>query len=1392
MSASLTPASELAASPEGAADAAEASAVSGEPTQIAGRYYVCELLGRGGTAAVYRVLDRQTATYLALKMLSQRADERRWRRAVARFQREYHALTQLAHPRVVQVFDYGIWNEQPYYTMELLDGGDLRSQSPLPYRDVCNIAYEACSVLSLLHSRRLVHRDLTPSNIRRTADGRAKLLDFGLVSRMGVSGLAAGTPAYAAPELVQGMMVDGRSDLFSLGATMYLALTGRSAFPVRGFSQIQDQWRSVPVAPQRLRPEIPAALSELVQELLRIDVGSRPRSAAEVMERLLPFLATTPAVELEVARSYLVSPQLVGRDEHLLLFRRRLLSSQRANGGGFLVSGHRGVGRTRMLDAFVLEAKLSGAVALRGGHADSAAAPFGLAIAFARQLHQAMPWLLPTLSEGDAELYAPLLGLQGAGDELEGLEGGSWSHARSAVDGELSRVQQALLAYVLAATRERVVALAVDDLETIQGPGMALLAALSFEAARHRLVFAFALADDGPTAAPAATQLIREHAELVSLSSLNIEQVSALLRSMFGEIPGLQHLCRTIYPVCDGLPRECVELSQHLVEQDLAHYADGSWSLPTELSIADLATALETRLDRQLSRLSELSRSLLLTLSLDVAGQMDREGLLALHALREPMELELSLYELDSRGLLTASAGVYSLSHRAHVPGLLAAVDDEALRSCHAALSELHRKRKRASIVIAYHLLAAGAEREGVDLLSAAAADGKARVRFVAESVAAVGAERTATTLRWAVQVAEELELPVVHQQRLWIVMAAMAAQGEDPDYFYAVAPRWLHQLKLDSGYDEYLQLSPDLPSSERLQQALSLANNRYIELADEHSAVPPSEAIRQLTSFAALAIAVSGRTLDIGLRATLVELLAPFAPLSPVLALIYDDARGSFLLSCGKRWSARNIFVEVLSRLEPLDQDALLIVDALRSSVRLALATIDVSLGLYSSYVQYQERLHPEEPSLVANSFYTMKVSALHHGDWGIAERYRQQAELWALQSGARAMFSSLEQELEAHILARDLTGVRQLRPRLFDNAQVYPRWRIVAAVAEAWYLRLREQPREAFAVLDRAEAQQRSLDERSPWLVQACILRVALHTQLGQLELAIALAEPMLADCRKQERYHLARLLSCELSLAYAGVGRRAQARALMAQVLAEQDALGVHGLLSGYSHEVCARIAILDRDVNAFNDHAASAATYYNWSGQSGLAPLYECLLDDARDAGLLGGQPPPHSTVPSVDAAASGRVAAALCPCTDEKQRAEQALMLLCERTPPRMGYLILNGEQGLFMAAESASEPTAEAALEFAQAYVEAQLEEQEQAITVSVTLDSPDKAFEDEAGRCFEVQALLLTEQTGQALVGIALLSDLSLNERDQVQRLAQAIALKLHQEADVVPLFSS
>jgi serine/threonine-protein kinase len=227
------------------------------PARIAG-YAVRGELGRGGMARVYHVVDERSGRELALKQLCLTTEHKP--ELAPMFEREFHTLAQLRHPSVIEVYDYGIAQDGPYYTMQLLDGGDLRGQSPLPWRQACELLFDVCSSLALLHSRRLVHRDVTPRNVRCTRSGSAKLIDFGAMVPMGRAAQVVGTPGFIAPEVLQRGAIDGRTDLYSLGATFYFVLTGKVPFSARRLSDMITAWRAPPPAPSLLCADVSAVI----------------------------------------------------------------------------------------------------------------------------------------------------------------------------------------------------------------------------------------------------------------------------------------------------------------------------------------------------------------------------------------------------------------------------------------------------------------------------------------------------------------------------------------------------------------------------------------------------------------------------------------------------------------------------------------------------------------------------------------------------------------------------------------------------------------------------------------------------------------------------------------------------------------------------------------------------------------------------------------------------------------------------------------------------------------------------------------------------------------------------------------------------------------------------
>lgn len=258
-----------------------------EPLRVlADRYELLKIYGRGGMAVVFEAFDRRTGEKIALKRLEQVADEGKHARHLELLEREFHTLAELAHPRVVEVREFGHDGDTAFYTMELLDGGDLHALAPMPWRQACGVARDLCSALSFVHSRRLVHRDVSPRNVRCTERGIAKLIDFGAISPLGPNKLLVGTPPCCAPESVNLQSLDARTDLYALGASLYYALTGQHAYAARSIQNLPDVWAASLVPPARLVPDIPAALDHLVQDLLRLDPDARPASAWEVAQRL--------------------------------------------------------------------------------------------------------------------------------------------------------------------------------------------------------------------------------------------------------------------------------------------------------------------------------------------------------------------------------------------------------------------------------------------------------------------------------------------------------------------------------------------------------------------------------------------------------------------------------------------------------------------------------------------------------------------------------------------------------------------------------------------------------------------------------------------------------------------------------------------------------------------------------------------------------------------------------------------------------------------------------------------------------------------------------------------------------------------------------------------------
>src|SRR5262245_35494370 len=330
---------------------------------VAGRYRLSRKLARGGMGEVFSALDQSTGQKVALKRMLPTAREQR--SLVVHFMREYHALAELRHPRIIEVFDYGVDRNVPYYTMELLDGQDLRDLSPLPYREACAHLRDVASSLALLHARRLLHRDVSPRNVRRTSDGRCKLLDFGAMMPFGIPANVTGTAPCVPPEALQGAPLDQRSDLYALGALAYCLLTGRHGYTVSEFDELPAAWKQALVRPKRRVRDLPDALDQLVMALMSLDPMKRPSSAAEVIDWLSAIGELPPDDSTAAARSFLTSSHIWGRDSERVELSRRLSKALTGDGSTLLIRGEAGAGKSRLLAEAALVGQTCGLTVVR-------------------------------------------------------------------------------------------------------------------------------------------------------------------------------------------------------------------------------------------------------------------------------------------------------------------------------------------------------------------------------------------------------------------------------------------------------------------------------------------------------------------------------------------------------------------------------------------------------------------------------------------------------------------------------------------------------------------------------------------------------------------------------------------------------------------------------------------------------------------------------------------------------------------------------------------------------------------------------------------------------------------------------------------------------------------
>ncbi|UCC83804.1 MAG: protein kinase [Gemmatimonadota bacterium] len=345
-------------------------------TTFANRYEVMEQLGSGGMGEVYRVLDTEIDEEVALKLL--RPEITLDPQLVERFRNELKLARRISHPNVCRVYDIGEHEGLYYITMEFVPGEDLlsvlRRSGPLDPAQLISVARQVCEGLAEAHRLDVIHRDLKPQNVLVDEHGRAHVMDFGIARHLGSAGmtetgLVIGTPEYMSPEQIEGMGVDARSDIYSIGVILFELATGQPPFQAPTPLAIAVKHQTTPAPdPRALNTRIPVEISQLILKCLGKDKQQRYQSTTELLADLDRVARSTavaageaaaPPDRIATSPPEAEVPLFVAREEELAILQGFLERAMEGHGRVAFVVGESGSGKTALNNAFARMAELA-------------------------------------------------------------------------------------------------------------------------------------------------------------------------------------------------------------------------------------------------------------------------------------------------------------------------------------------------------------------------------------------------------------------------------------------------------------------------------------------------------------------------------------------------------------------------------------------------------------------------------------------------------------------------------------------------------------------------------------------------------------------------------------------------------------------------------------------------------------------------------------------------------------------------------------------------------------------------------------------------------------------------------------------------------------------------
>lgn len=1170
------------------------------------RYELGAELARGGMGVIHLARDVLALRDVAYKRLL-RGDPASHARSVALFQREYDTLARLPHPNIVEVYDYGFDADGPYYTMELLSGQDIAKLAPLPVREVCRLVRDVASALALLHTRKLIHRDVSPGNVRLTGDGRAKLIDFGALTSFGRARELVGTPAFIAPECLSDAALDQRVDLYALGALAYWMLTRQRAVRARDLDDLVAAWASPVARPSELVSDVPPELDELVLSLLSHEPLARPASAAYVIDRLTAIAELSPEVEeRRVAYSYFAHPSLIGRDSTLLAVDAMLQSALRGHGCTIAIEAPSGCGRTALLQHVETQAQLAGATVLRvdgGGQVG----PFSLAQQLARgtQWSHAAPPRESQLSARPEESAAgpePLVrSMADAADRHERLLSG-------------------ILASLTSASDRGPLVILVDDVQRADVESVSVLVALSEQVATRPLCLLTTALVAAHTSSEAHDKL-RAGSARFDLAPLDEASTLGLAQGLFGDVPNVASVGVFLHGHTGGNPAQCMDLARLLLQRNIVRYTLGTFTLPHEVSASLLADADQPTQRAQL----ELSR--LTDLSIDATRLAEllclHEGLLTVselcHAARLPTaQVVRSLEELTTRGVVLGSIGSYTFGSSSLRAALSAALAEPQRVLLHAALAdaqlaEAGPRDLRQRLAASQHLLAAQRSDEAVDLIEDVARQHRYDLDVLPKS---------ARLLETALAARRRQGRTDIECLDLLVPIVRVGIYGELGVMMRHVHPT-LGALSKLCGLTLAMRLRPWLGATLALTLAIVLTLVRRLFSTSLRRAGSLRDLLSDFLTVASSAVGAAACAFDAP------EARKVNAWLRPLDVLPLDSAGGISRAFCdGTVELAAGAFGRASERFDRILPALAKPVKGLDEISRMAMyegslnaKALVLAIEADPQALELADRMDRGSPLFRTLAEGVRLTYHARRGELDLAEGHRAVGQRLALRAGSSWSAASLltANMTYGYAFARDALGLMRIAPEFERLAQTVPRLALYVPLCAACLHHLRGRHAEALQVfegfIDAPDSRELSTARANQLLFGQALL------EAGELVRAKQVAGRALADAAAvghsgSIHVHQSALLLAQVELA---LGNLSVARAVLdAQLVSVQHS--DNPLAHGGVHRAYAELALRLDDAVLFELHFAAMRAAFHRTRTSSLIAQCDALLVEAIRRGL----------------------------------------------------------------------------------------------------------------------------------------------------------------------------